>query len=122
MPFPPGLGPGHLQGLGQHRRQQLDVGPPGQLGHHPAVAGVQVDLTAHHRGDDDRTVVDHGCRRLVARGLDAEDPVDRGRGPWIGGVAMAGTLSTGAEGPSYRRAVTANPADDDCSMAASRWP
>ena len=66
-------------------------GPDRPVRDHPAVAGVQVDLTAHHRGDDGRTVIDNGCRRLVARSLDAEDPVDRQVAP-VGGMAMAGTL------------------------------
>ncbi len=52
---PGGVRPGQRQGLGQHRGQQLDVGPAGQLGDHPAVPGVQVDLAAHHRGDDRRS-------------------------------------------------------------------
>ena len=61
------------QGLGQHRGEQFDVGTAGQLRHHSPIAGVQVDLAAHHRRHDHRPAVDHRGGRLVARGLDPED-------------------------------------------------
>ena len=56
---------------------QVDVGAAGDLGHHAAVAGVQVDLAAHDRRQHRRAAVDDGGGRLVARRLDAEDRVHR---------------------------------------------
>ena len=40
----------------------------------PPYAGVEVDLAADHRGQHRRAGLDDGRRRLVAGGLDAEDP------------------------------------------------
>ncbi len=62
------------QAAGHHRREQLHVGPAGDLGDHPAEAGVEVDLAGHHRRHHVGAVGDDGRRRLVARRLDAEDP------------------------------------------------
>ena len=70
---------GLLEGVGQDRGQQLDVGPAGQLGDHAAVAGVQVDLAGDHRRDDGGAVVDDRRGRFVTGGFDTEDPADRTR-------------------------------------------
>ena len=63
-------------GLDDRRRddrvEQLEVGPAGDLGHHAAVRGVEVDL-ARHDGRHHVVAAHHERRRgLVARGLDAE--------------------------------------------------
>ena len=49
------------------------MGAAGDLRHHPAVAGVQVDLARHHRRHDRARPGDHRRGRLVAGRLDPED-------------------------------------------------
>ena len=65
-------------GPSHHRVEQVEVRPTGDLGHHAAVLGVQVDLGRHDAGED--VVATHHQRgsRLVATRLDAEH--DRGIG------------------------------------------
>ena len=67
------VGPRLDEGVGQYGGEELEVGPPGQLGDDAAVTGVKIDLTAHNGRDDDRAAVDDRGRRLIARRLDAED-------------------------------------------------
>ena len=73
VPAPVRSSPAPARASASDRRQQLHVGPSGELGDDPAVAGVQVDLAP--RPPTRRCVgpPDHGGGRLVARGLDAED-------------------------------------------------
>ena len=108
MPRAGGVGAGQVQGLGEHRGQQLHVGPSGQLGDHPAVAGVQIDLAAHHRGDDHRPTVDHGGRGLVAGGLDPEDPV-RGRSGHVGRLTGQVRETTGLTSTREHPSVSGAP-------------
>ena len=61
------------QRLGHHGRQEIDVRPAGDLGHHAAVTGVDVHLAAHDRREHLVALGDDRRRCLVARGLDAED-------------------------------------------------
>jgi hypothetical protein len=53
------------QGLGDHGREQLDVGAAGDLGDDAAVAGVAVDLAGHHRRADAGGALDHRGGGLV---------------------------------------------------------
>ena len=50
----PKLDAGLDQRVRDHRRDQLDVRPARDLGHHTAEARVQIDLARHHRGADVR--------------------------------------------------------------------
>ena len=65
-------GPAQRAGLLDGRVEQVDVGPRGDLGHHPAVAGVQGLLVGEHVGADQAAVGDQGDAGLVAGGLDPE--------------------------------------------------
>ena len=66
-----------FEGAGHQGVQMLQVGPGGDLGHHPAEGPVLVELREHQVGMDAPPVVDHGRRGFVARGLDPEH--DHGR-------------------------------------------
>ncbi len=73
------------QRLGDHRRQQFDMGPACDLGDDTAEPGVQVDLAGDHRRHHRVAIGHHRGGRLVAGRLDAQDqragPVERvGRG------------------------------------------
>ena len=61
------------QGLVDHRADHLDVPPRGQLGHDAAEAGMDLVLTAHHRGKHAQIAVDHGGRGVVAGGFYGQD-------------------------------------------------
>jgi hypothetical protein len=65
--------PAEGAGLLDGRVEQVDMGPRGDLGHHPAVAGVQGLLVGEHVGADPAAVLDQGHAGLVAGGLDAQD-------------------------------------------------
>ena len=65
-------GPAEGAGLLDRRVEQVDVGPRGDLGDHPAVAGVQGLLVGEHVGADQAAVLDQGDAGLVAGGLDPE--------------------------------------------------
>ena len=60
-------------GAGDDGVQHVEVGATGDLGHHPAVLGVQVDLGAHHARHHIGAAHHQRCGGLVAAGLDAED-------------------------------------------------
>ena len=78
----PARHPGPTERLADHRREELEMGAPGDLGDHPAVHGVQVHLARHHRRQHLGPTVDHRRGGVVARGLDAEhEPVDGGHAP-----------------------------------------
>jgi hypothetical protein len=66
-------GPAEGAGLFDRRVEQVDVGSGGDLGHHPAVAGVQGLLVGEHVGTDQAAVGDQGHPGLVAGGLDPQD-------------------------------------------------
>ena len=65
-------GPAERAGLLHGRVEQVDVGPRGDLGHHPAVAGVQGLLVGEDVGADQAAVLHQGDAGLVAGGLDPE--------------------------------------------------
>ncbi len=113
-----GVGAGIGQGLGQHRGEQLHMGAAGEFGDDAAVLGVQVDLAADHRGHDHRAAVDHRRRRLVTRGLDAEDPV-HGTVGHPSDTSQPGP-ERGHRTTAQARAVTCRSGDRRASMAANR--
>ncbi len=63
--------PGPVQGLADHRCHRVDVGPGGDLRHHPAVAGV-LGHRGGHRLPEQHAVPDQARARLVAGGLDPQ--------------------------------------------------
>jgi len=66
--------PGVIESLGDDRVDQLEMPPGGDLGHHPTIARVEIDLAADDAGEDAVAVLNDGCRRLVAGGLYAQHP------------------------------------------------
>ncbi len=104
-------GVGDVEGSADNGREQLDVGPAGNLRHDPAEVGVQVGLAGHHRALDDPAVLDHGRRRLVAGGLDGEDP--RPSGPVPSGHQPSG------HGPSGHRPSGRGPGGHERSATVS---
>ena len=66
-----------LQRLVQYRDHGLHVLPRGQLRYHAAVVRVQLDLRANNIRKHVSPVGDNSHSRLVARGLDTENPSTR---------------------------------------------
>ena len=56
-----------------HRQDLREVRAARDLGHDPAVGGVQAGLAVDHRGEDLPPVADDRGRGFVAGGLDAQD-------------------------------------------------
>ena len=61
------------QGLIHHPVAGLHMGAAGDLRHHAAIEGVEVDLAEHHIGDDPPPVLDNGGGGLVAGGFQGQD-------------------------------------------------
>ena len=66
-------GAGIVQRPFDHGHAQLQVPARGHLGHHPAVAGMQLGLGGDHTRPQPSTVVDQRGGGLVAGALDRED-------------------------------------------------
>ncbi len=69
-------GAGVGEGLANRRIEQVDMGAGGDFRHHPAIGRMEIELRAHHIGQDLAAPVDapahQGRGRLVAARLDAE--------------------------------------------------
>src|SRR5947209_18620714 len=64
---------GLAQGLVDDGKEALEMGAGGDLGDDAAEAGVQVGLRGDDAGQDGRLLREHGGRRLVAGGFNAEE-------------------------------------------------
>jgi len=93
-------GPAEGAGLLDRRVEQVDVGPRGDLGHHPAVAGVQGLLVGEHVGADQAAVGDQGHPGLVARRLDPQD--EHGYSSLGSGIRAARVASRSAYAEDWR--------------------
>jgi hypothetical protein len=90
------LGAGGDECLCDDRHHLLDMGPAGDLGHHPAERGMPLHLTAHHRRAHELRPFDDRSGRLVAGGLDPQDHIAHAMAP---ACSAAGAAARG--GPAF---------------------